>query len=131
MMTEELLKSYLNTLTLDLNLYKESIKEVSEDIIREGYSSHPVFIAHQEEVKLGEVILDKDELGTGFTIQATTLEELIEKKVVLPANVEKFKKAYKDPAEQCCILLITAYGAQFVFVPYTMKPAEGTAESEQ
>ncbi len=53
MMTEELLKSYLNTLTLDLNLYKDSIREVSEDIIREGYSRYPLFIAHQEEVKLG------------------------------------------------------------------------------
>lgn len=130
MMTEELLKSYLNTLTLDLNLYKDSIREVSEDIIREGYSRYPVFIAHQEEVKLGEVILDKDELGTGFTIQASTLEELVERKVVLPANVEKFKQAYKDPALQCCILLITAYGAQFVFVPYENNPPAGKAESQ-
>lgn len=118
MMTEDMLKSYLNTLRLDLNFFKDSIKEVSQDIIAEGYSQYPIFIAHQAEVKLGEVILDREELGTNFTIQATTLEDLVEKKVILPANVEKFKKAYKDPEKQCCIFLVTEHGAQFVFVPF-------------
>jgi hypothetical protein len=118
MMTEDMLKSYLNTLRLDLNFFKESIREVSQDIISEGYSKYPIFIAHQAEVKIGEVILDREELGTNFTIQATTLEDLVEKKVVLPANVEKFKKAYKDPEKQCCIFLVTEHGAQFVFVPF-------------
>jgi hypothetical protein len=130
MMTEELLKSYLNTLRLDLNLYKDSIREVSNDIISEGYSSYPVFIAHQEEVKLGEIILDREELGTGFTIQATTLEELVAKNVVTQPNLEKFKSAYKDPSEQCCIFLVTAHGAQFVFVPYEIKVADKPAQDQ-
>jgi hypothetical protein len=124
MMTEELLKAYLNTLRLDLNLFKDSIKEVSEDVIREGYSQYPVFIAHQAEVKLGEVILDKDEIGSNFTFQGSTLEELVEKQVILPKNVAKFKTAYKDPAKYCCIFLITEHGAQFVFVPFEITDAQ-------
>lgn len=128
MMSEDMLKSYLNTLQLDLNFFKESIKEVSQDIINEGFSKYPVFIAHQAEVKLGEVILDKDELGSNFTVQASTMEELVEKKIILPKNVEKFKKAYKNPEEQCCIFLVTEHGAQFVFVPFEspnqVKPTE-------
>ena len=32
------LKQMLNLLTLDLNLFKESIKEVSRDVIIEGFS---------------------------------------------------------------------------------------------
>lgn len=124
MMSEELLKSYLNTLRLDLNLYKDSIREVSSDIINEGYSKYPVFVAHQQEVKLGEPILDREELGTNFTIQATTMEELIERKIILPKNTEKFKQAYKDPAVQCCIFLVTEHGAQFIFVPYEIQTAE-------
>lgn len=120
MMTEELLKSYLNTLRLDLNFYKDSIREVSQDIISEGFSQYPIFIAHQAEVKLGEVILDREELGTNFTIQATTLEDLVDKKVVLSANVARFKAAYKDPEKHCCIFLVTEHGAQFVFVPFEL-----------
>lgn len=129
MMTEEMLKSYLNTLRLDLNFFKDSIKEVSQDIISEGFSKYPIFIAHQAEVNLGEVILDRVELGTNFTIQATTLEDLVEKKIVLPKNVEKFKSAYKDPEKQCCIFLVTEHGAQFVFVPFEV-PAESNPPAE-
>lgn len=128
MMTEELLKSYLNTLRLDLNFFKESIREVSKDIISEGYSQYPVFIAHQSEVKLGEVILDREELGTNFTVQASTLEELMERNVVMEKNKEKFIKAYKDPDQFCCIFLVTEHGAQFVFVPFEIPAAEGSPD---
>jgi len=128
MMTEEMLKSYLNTLRLDLNFFKDSIKEVSQDIIQEGYSEFPIFIAHQAEVKLGEIILDKEELGTNFTVQASTLEELVEKQIILPKNVDKFKSAYKDPKEQCCIFLVTEHGAQFVFVPYEIAATENPSQ---
>ncbi len=118
MMTEELLKAYLGSLRLDLNLFKDSIKEVSEDVIRGGYSQFPVFVAHQAEVKLGEVIIDREEIGSNFTFQGSTLEELVERKVVLPKHVAKFKAAYKDPEKYCCIFLVTEHGAQFVFVPF-------------
>lgn len=129
MMSEELLKSYLNTLRLDLNFFKDSIREVSRDIVSEGYSQYPIFIAHQAEVKLGEVILDREELGSNFTIQATTMEDLIEKKIILPGNIEKFKKAYKDPDKHCCIFLVTEHGAQFVFVPF--ETAEDTKKDTE
>lgn len=118
MMTEDLLKTYLNSLRLDFNLFKDSIKEVSEDIIKDGFSEYPIFVAHQAEVKLGEVILDRDELGTSFTIQASTLEEFVNRNIIKPNNVAKFKEAFKDPLKFCCIFLVTEFGGQFVFVPF-------------
>jgi len=121
---DALLKQTLNLLQLDLNLFKDSIKEVSEDIINEKFSEFPIFIAHQAEVKLGEMILDKEELGTSFSIQASTMEEFVEKKIILPKNVEKFKVTYKNPKTHCCIFLITQLGAQFVFVPYEIGEKE-------
>ncbi|MEZ4804140.1 MAG: hypothetical protein R2852_01260 [Bacteroidia bacterium] len=129
MMTEEVLKGYLKLLQADMEFYKDSIKEVSDEIIKEGFSQYPLFIAHQEEVKLGELILDKEELGTNFTIQASTLEEFVERKIISKNNVQLFKKAYKDPKIQCCIFLITGQGAQFVFVPYQSKSAENKEEA--
>lgn len=118
MTPEDIQKKILNLLSLDLNLFKESIKEVSQDIIKEGFSQFPIFVAHKSEIKLGEMILDKDELGTTFSIQASTLEEFLEKKIILPKNEEKFKSTYKKPETHICIFLITELGAQFVFVPY-------------
>lgn len=128
MMTEDILKSYLHTLRLDLNFYKDSIREVSNDIIAEGYSQYPIFVAHQEDVTLGETILDRQELGTNFTIQATTLEELVNKQIILAANVDRFKQAFKNPKEQCCIFLVSTHGAQFVFVPYELTPPPQTPD---
>lgn len=122
-MTEELIKTYLNSLRLDFNLFKDSIKEVSDDIIKEGYSQYPLFVAHQATVKLGEVILDREELGINFTYQASTIEEFIEKKIIKENNVEKFKTAFKDPSKFCCIFLVTEYGGQFVFVPFEISEA--------
>ena len=122
-MTEDLLKTYLNSLRLDLNLFKDAIKEVSEDIIKEGFSAFPIFIAHQAEVKLGEVILDREELGINFTIQASTLEEFVSRNIIKPGNADRFKDAFKDPAKFCCIFLVTEYGGQFVFVPFEITEA--------
>lgn len=126
MMTEDLLKTYLSSLRLDLNLFKDSIKEVSEDIIKEGFSQYPIFIAHQAEVKLGEMILDREELGTAFTIQASTMEEFVNRNIIKPNNVDRFKEAFKDPSKFCCIFLITEYGGQFVFVPFEITEPTGT-----
>ncbi len=112
------MKTYLNSLRLDLNLFKDAIKEVSEDIIKDGFSEYPIFIAHQAEVKLGEVILDREELGINFTIQASTIEEFVNRNIIKPGNAAKFKEAFKDPSKFCCIFLITEYGGQFVFVPF-------------
>jgi hypothetical protein len=52
------------------------------------------------------------------------MEEFVEKKIILPKNVEKFKVTYKNPETHCCIFLITANSAQFVFVPFENKISE-------
>jgi hypothetical protein len=53
-------ESPLKSLELDLKFYNESIKEVAIEIMVEGISEYPIFVAHQHEVKLGEPILDRN-----------------------------------------------------------------------
>ena len=89
--------SPLVSLKKDLDFYKEAIKEVSEEIISEGLSEYPVFIAHQHEVSLGELILDKKELGTSWSIHASTLEEFVERGVIGEERKARFIKHYKNP----------------------------------
>lgn len=98
--------------------YADSIKEVAVEIMVEGISSTPIFIAHQHEVKIGEVILNKDELNTNWTIQASTLEEFIEKGIILPNKKEHFLKNYKKPEEYICVFVVVPEGANFIFYPY-------------
>ncbi len=111
-------ESPLKTLEADLKFYNESLKEVANEIIVEGISAHPIFVAHQHELKLGEVILDKNDLNTDWSIHASTLEEFMEKGLILPDKQEKFLKQYKDAYQFMCVFVIVPEGANFVFFPY-------------
>jgi hypothetical protein len=115
---EEKKESPLKSLESDLKFYNESLKEVAIEIMAEGISAHPIFVAHQHEVKLGEVILDRKELNTDWSIHASTLEEFIEKNLILPDKRDKFLKQYKDAYAFMCVFVIVPDGANFVFFPY-------------
>jgi hypothetical protein len=112
-------RSPLVSLEKDLTFYADSIKEVAVEIIVEGISSHPIFIAHQHEVNIGEVILNKNDLNTEWTIQASTLEEFIQKGIIHPDKKEQFLKSYKKPENYMCIFVIVPEGANFVYYPYS------------
>ena len=80
----EVPKSPLISLEKDLELYRESIREISIEIMMEGLSANPIFLAHQHVVNIGEMILDRTELNTDWTIQASTFEEFVEKGIRTP-----------------------------------------------
>lgn len=111
----------LELLKDDLAFYNEMLVEVSNDILTGGFSQFPVFVAHQEPIKLGDMIIDASEHQRSFNISATVLEELIAKNVVTPEREESFKAAFKDPKKFMCVLLVTDKGASFVFVPFKDK----------
>lgn len=108
----------LLSLKKDLELYKEAIKEVAIEIMVEGLSAYPIFIAHQLDVTLGELILDRNDLGTSWTIHASTLEEFIERGIVKTAKREAFLKSYKDASDYACLFVVVPEGANFVYFPY-------------
>ncbi|WP_442588620.1 hypothetical protein ACSBL2_21530 [Pedobacter sp. AW31-3R] len=110
--------SPLVSLEKDLELYSDSVKEIAVEIIAEGISSYPVFVAHQHTVSIGELILNKDELNTNWTIQASTVEEFVEKGIIKPERKEEFLKHYKKPEEFMCVFVIVPEGANFIYYPY-------------
>jgi hypothetical protein len=111
-------ESPLKSLETDLKLYSDSIKEVATEIRVEGISEYPVFVAHQHELKLGEVILDRHELNTEWTIHAATLEELVEKGIIQHNKKDHFIQKFKDADRYMCLLVVVPEGANFVFYPY-------------
>jgi hypothetical protein len=118
---QEKKQSPLVSLEKDLTFYAESIKEVAVEIMVEGISATPIFVAHQHEVKLGEMILNREELNTNWTIQASTLEEFVEKGIIKPDKKEHFLKNYKKPEDYMCVFVIVPEGANFIFYPYPKK----------
>lgn len=111
-------KSPLVSLEKDLTFYADSIKEVAVEIMVEGISINPIFIAHQHKVSIGEIILNKEDLKTDWTIQASTLEEFIQKGIIHPDKKEQFIKTYKKPENYMCVFVIVPQGANFIYFPY-------------
>jgi hypothetical protein len=111
-------KQYFETLKRDLPLYKDVLMEVSGDIRKEGFSRYPVFLAVQDDISVGETVINKDEIGTHWHIKASTLEELTERGIILEERLADFKKAWKNPDTHCCILMITPLGGGFLFIPF-------------
>jgi hypothetical protein len=114
-------ESPLVSLEKDLELYSDSIKEVAIDIMMEGISTHPIFIAHQHVVSIGELILNRDDLNTNWSIQASTLEEFVEKGIINREKKPLFLKSYKKPEDFMCVFVIVPEGANFIYYPYQVK----------
>lgn len=111
-------ESPLVSLEKDLKFFNESIREVAVEIMVEGLSSYPIFIAHQHELKLGELILDRHDLNTEWSIHASTLEEFVEKGVIKEILRERFISTYKNPNDYMCVFVVVPEGANFVYYPY-------------
>src|SRR5688572_6335375 len=107
-MTEEEFSRILDALKEDLKFYNDLIREVAVDIVAEGFSKYPVFIATEHEVKIGNLVFNKQEYARDFNIYATTIEELVENKLILDSKKEEFIRTFKDPRKFICILLLTA-----------------------
>lgn len=110
--------SPLLSLEHDLKVYSESLHEVAIEIMVEGLSGYPIFVAFQHQVKLGEPILDKDELNMEWSINASTLEEFIERGIIKTELKERFLKTYKNAHDYMCLFVIVPEGANFVYFPY-------------
>lgn len=110
--------SPLQSLKLDLDFYSESIKEISVEMVAEGYTLFPIFIAHQHEVSLGELILDKKELNTNWSINASSLEEFLDRGVVKDDRKASFEKNFKSAKDFMCLFVVVPEGANFVFYPF-------------
>jgi len=111
----------LKSLKKDLDFYSESIREVAGEMLAEGYTRYPIFIAHQHEVSLGEPILERTELGTQWSVHASSLEEFLERGLVAEDRKAYFVQNFKDPNGFMCLFVVVPEGANFVFYPYRSK----------
>jgi len=116
---ENAASSPLKSLKVDLDFFAESIKEVSGELIAEGYTKYPIFIAHQHEVSIGELLLDRKELQTQWSINVSSLEEFLEVGVIKEERKDYFVKHFKKAEDFMCLFVVVPEGANFVFYPYS------------
>lgn len=117
-MLDKEIESALTTLEAQLNEINEMLKEVSDEIIQGGFSEYPIFVAHQEDAKIGELIIDRSEFDFPFSINATVMERLIELNILTDDRKDQFIKAFGDTKNNMCILWLFGQHSQFIFMPF-------------
>ena len=112
----ELNGKYLGTISRDFVKVADSIKEAAYQIRKRGFSEFPVFPVCKEPQPIGQILIDKTQLGTEWNYYATYVDEFIQRGLI--ENAEDFKAAYKDPDEFCCLFVVDKDFTNFVFIPY-------------
>jgi dsDNA-binding SOS-regulon protein len=118
----------MQTLILnDCERLAQVFTQASSTIRDEGVSKYPIFVAHQQEVMaVGLALVNGATMGCEFSYQATTLEELVAKRIVQFEQLEEFRKIYKNPSKFWCFMTIEideedgdeTPQTKFSFVPY-------------
>lgn len=100
----------------ELKPYLKMMGKASDAIIDEGVSNYPVLVVHQQVVELGIPVIRHEEVAGNWSVNASTMEEFVMKKVIEAEKIEDFQSIYKDPVEQLCLFVLSELGAQFVFL---------------
>lgn len=100
----------------ELSGYKRVMREAADTIINENVSDYPIFIIHQQEVELGIPIAIKGKVKGNWSVNASTMEEMISKNIIKEEKIDSFKTIYKSPKTHLCCFVLSELGAQFVFI---------------
>ncbi len=107
----------------DCAVLQRTFEQASQTIRDENVSRYPIFVLHGEDIfPIGLALVAYRKHGTHYAYNVSTLEEMVSKKIVEMADVDEFRKIYKDPDSFFCFLIIDtdATGAphpRFWFVP--------------
>lgn len=104
----------------DLEICRDYIKQVAFGMIKGGVSNFPVFIAvrGENDVDLGLPLIKREDFDISWNFNASHLEDLVNKGIILKYKVQEFIKAYKNPQYYMCIFVVQESSGSFVFMPY-------------
>ncbi len=101
----------------ELKTYRTALSKAIDIILEKGVTEHPIFIAHQDTFQAGIPIIKRHEVKGNWNINVSSLEEFIQKRIIVKSKIASFKKTYKSPDHFICFFVLSELGAQFVFVP--------------
>jgi hypothetical protein len=105
----------LQSLDGDIKLLKRELNETVKAIVDGGYSNFPILLAHEEEIAIAQKVIDKKEYKTSFSFSASTMEELVARKIILDEKKSAFEKQFTTQSDSFCILLVHKESMKFIF----------------
>ncbi len=104
-------------LEADLKPYEKLLAQAVDTTLNEGVSSYPILVLHRAQLALGIALLDVGSNQAPWSVNLTTLEELVTKKVIGAEKVQSFQQVFKDPKTYFCLFVLDGKAAEFVFLP--------------
>jgi hypothetical protein len=114
----ELSGKYLGTITKDFVKVCDTLMEASSQIRKRDISKYPIFVFAKQEVPLGGLLVNADELNLDWHVFASYLELFVQQGIIAEEGMEAFEATYKDADEYCCLFVLDQEFTNFVFVPY-------------
>ena len=116
-MTEEQRDPVLSLLQEDLDANKKLLETIKEQVQENDISNYPIFVASEDIIELGKLVINKTEMGGNWNFYASHLEEFAIKELVLEDKVPNFIKVYKEHADELCIFVVKGLSGDFIFLP--------------
>jgi|TARA_B110000503_G_scaffold143637_1_gene246547 hypothetical protein len=101
----------------DIKALKKELNETVKAIVDGGYSEFPILLAHADDIAIAQKVIEKDVYQTHFHFSASTLEEMVTRKIILSEKQGDFEKQMKANANSFCILLVHPDSMKFIFTP--------------
>ena len=114
----ELNGKYLGTITKDFATVSDTLKEASYQVRKNDISKYPIFIFAKQEVQLGALLVNADELNLQWHVYVSYVELFMQQGIIGADGVDAFEASYKNADEFCCLFVLDEEFTKFVFVPY-------------
>ena len=114
----ELDQKIMSRIAGDFIKVADHLKEASYQIRKQGFSENPIFVLAHTAVEVGQILFTRLDFETIFDYKASYLDEFVQRKLIGEESVELFKENYRNADEYCCLFVIEAEFAGFVFVPF-------------
>ena len=110
-------KEILVNLEGDLKALNKELNETVKAIVDGGYSKFPILLAHAEDIAIAQKVIDKNIHNSTFNFSASTLEEMVTRKIIVEDKKKDFEAKMKANSESFCILLVHPESMRFIFMP--------------
>lgn len=93
------------------------MNQAADTLLDEGISKYPIFVVSQLDIELGIQLVHRDQSQFKWSLNLSTLEELVTKKIIQMERIDYFRSIFKDPDAFFCLFTLSDLGAQFIFLP--------------
>ncbi len=114
----DLNKKLMGLISGDFVLVADQLKEASYQIRTRGFSNHPIFVASLRTIDIGQLLIASNELTNAWNYRATYLDEFIQRELIGEDSIDLFTENYRNPDEYCCLFVVHAEFAGFVYIPF-------------